>query len=89
MMFFTECAVMSGIVLLLFVVEPAGTSIVCVALGSAALLFQRAIRARLMHWGTLRQHHDGLRIQHIQQGIGSVKEIKVLGREDEIGRAHV
>ena len=83
MMFFTECVIMSGIIVLLVVIEPIGTAVVCLFVGSAAWIFQRAIRTRLMRWGTLRQHHDGLRIQHIQQGIGSVKDIKVLGREED------
>jgi ABC-type multidrug transport system fused ATPase/permease subunit len=37
----------------------------------------------LLRWGALLQHHDGLRIQHLQQGLGSVKDVKLLGREDD------
>ena len=29
----------------------------------------------------LRQHHEGLRIQHLQQGLGGAKDVKLLGRE--------
>src|SRR5690606_10572290 len=30
-----------------------------------------------------RLHHDGLRYQHVQQGLGGVKDVKLLGREAE------
>ena len=80
---FTESMVMFGIIALLLVVEPLATSVVCISIGVAAWILQKLIRARIVGWGHLRQKHDGLRIQHLQQGLGSVKDIKILGREDD------
>src|SRR5262249_45500303 len=34
-------------------------------------------------WGIDRQVHEGLRLQHLQQGLGGAKEVKLLGREDD------
>jgi ATP-binding cassette, subfamily B, bacterial PglK len=36
-----------------------------------------------LRWGKTRQFHEGLRIQHLQQGLGGAKDVKLLGRETE------
>jgi ABC-type multidrug transport system fused ATPase/permease subunit len=36
----------------------------------------------------MRQHHEALRIQHLQQGLHAAKDIKLLGREDEFLAQH-
>ena len=36
-----------------------------------------------MRWGKERQIHEGLRIQHVQQGLGGSKEIKLANCELE------
>ncbi len=78
----TEGLVLVGLTVLLVTVEPVGASLVISALGVAAWSFQRVTRARLLFWGEARQHHEGLRIQHVQQGLGGAKDIKLLGREE-------
>src|SRR5690606_8621023 len=40
-------------------------------------------RRKLLKWGKARQFHEGKRLQHLQQGLGGIKDIKVLGREVE------
>jgi ABC-type multidrug transport system fused ATPase/permease subunit len=40
-------------------------------------------RSRITRWGVERQHHEGLRIQHLQEGLGGAKDVKLLGREAE------
>jgi ATP-binding cassette, subfamily B, bacterial PglK len=77
----TELLVLLGISALLLVVEPLGTLIAVSVLGAAAWSFLRATRSRLMRWGETRQLHDGLRMQHLQQGLGGAKDVKLLGRE--------
>jgi ABC-type multidrug transport system fused ATPase/permease subunit len=79
----TEGLVLAGLTVLLVTVEPVGASLVISALGVAAWSFQRVTRARLLLWGEARQHHEGLRIQHVQQGLGGAKDIKLLGREED------
>ena len=66
---------------LLFFVEPIGALLVVVILGCAAWGFHLFTRGRLLRLGIARQHHDGQRIQELQQGLGGVKETKLLGRE--------
>jgi ABC-type multidrug transport system fused ATPase/permease subunit len=77
----SEALVLSGLVLMLVVVEPLGALIAVMILGSAAWVFYRGTHARLASWGKARQYHDGMRIQHLQQGLGGAKDMKLLGRE--------
>lgn len=79
----TEFLVLLGIFALLLMVEPVGAVVVVSVLGSAGVLFHRTTRGRIARWGIARQHHEALRVQHLQQGLGGAKEIKLLGREDE------
>ena len=77
----TELLVLLGISFLLLAVEPIGTLIAVGVLGGAAWSFHRVTRARILRWGKARQLHDGLRLQHLQQGLGGAKDVKLLGRE--------
>lgn len=79
----TELMVIGGIAFLLILVEPLGALLVMVVLGGAAWGFHRITSERISRWGFERQFHDGLRIQHLQQGLGGAKEVKLLGRESE------
>lgn len=79
----TESLVLLGITTLLLLVEPLGALIVVLVLGGAAWGFQYSTRARITRWGKARQHHDGLRVQHLQQGLGGAKDVKLLGRESD------
>ena len=81
MMLFTESLVMLGLCSLLLIVEPLGALIVVSVLGAAAWGFYRLTRGRIARWGIARQYHDGLSIQHLQQGLGGAKDVKLLGRE--------
>ncbi len=79
----TESMVLLGIATLLLLVEPLGALIVVVVLGAAAWGFQCMTGDRISRWGVERQVHDGLRIQHLQQGLGGAKDVKLLGRESD------
>lgn len=77
----TELMVVSAIFVFLIIVEPvAAISIVCI-LALILVAIYGMTRNRLLRWGKARQLHEGLRIQQVQQGIGGIKEIKILGRE--------
>jgi ABC-type multidrug transport system fused ATPase/permease subunit len=82
MMLLTESLILLGLCSLLLVVEPLGTLVVVSVLGTAAWGFHRFTHRRVVRWGQARQHHEGLRIQHLQQGLGSAKDVKLLGREE-------
>jgi len=83
MFLLAEVLVLFGLCSLLLAVEPVGAVIVVGVLGSAAFGFHRLTRQRITRWGVARQHHDGLRTQHLQQGLGGVKDVKLLGRETD------
>lgn len=79
----TEMMVLIGIAAILIYIEPIGAVVVVSVLVVAGLFFNRFTRNRVLRWGKARQHHDGLRIQHLQQGLGGVKEVKLYGREND------
>jgi ATP-binding cassette, subfamily B, bacterial PglK len=83
MLLIAEALVLMGLFALLLAVEPIGALTVAGVLSVAALLFYQATRRRTAHWGLARQRHEGLRIQHLQQALGGVKDVKLLGREAE------
>lgn len=83
MVLLTELLVLIGLCSLLLVVEPQGALIVVSILGTAAWGFHRLTHGRITRWGEARQHHEGLRIQHLQQGLGGAKDVKLLGRETD------
>jgi ABC-type multidrug transport system fused ATPase/permease subunit len=76
-----ELLVVAGIAVLLLVIEPLGAACVGLTIGLAGYAFHRLTRMRLLRWGRAREYHEGLRIQHLQQGLGGVKDVKLLGRE--------
>lgn len=87
----TEVFVVLGLCVLLLFFEPVGAVIVLSVLGMAAGGFHYFTRRRITRWGEARQHHEGLRMQHLQQGLGGVKDVKLLGREAdflELYRVH-
>lgn len=79
----TEFLVAAGIALLLFCAEPVGALLAVAVLGVTAWLFNRFTRERISRWGVERHLHDGLKVQHLQQGLGGAKDVKLLGREAE------
>lgn len=78
----TESLVLTGISLLLLTVEPIGALLVVSVLGLAGWGGHRLTRLKILAWGKARQLHEGQRIQHLQQGLGGVKDVKLLGREE-------
>jgi ABC-type multidrug transport system fused ATPase/permease subunit len=83
MLLLTESLVLLGLCSLLLVIEPLGALIVASVLGAAAGGFHRLTRGRIARWGEARLHHEGLRIQHLQEGLSGAKDVKLLGRETE------
>jgi ABC-type multidrug transport system fused ATPase/permease subunit len=82
----TDGAVLVAVVGFLLFVEPIGTIAVVIALGLTALLFHSMTKTRIQSWGARRMTHEARRIQYLQEGLGAIKEIKVLGREQEFLR---
>ncbi|MFP4135404.1 MAG: ABC transporter ATP-binding protein [Halothece sp.] len=80
-MLITELTVITGLVILLITIEPIASLVAVAVLGGAGFVFYRIFQKRLLLAGKARQYHQGQVIQHINQGLGGVKETKVLGRE--------
>lgn len=81
----TDLLMIAGITALIVVVEPVGALFLAFVLAVASFGFHSLTRSRILRWGESRQLHDGLRIQHLQQGLGGVKEVRLLGREASFG----
>ncbi|MDF1756303.1 MAG: ABC transporter ATP-binding protein [Verrucomicrobiales bacterium] len=81
MVLLTEIIVVAGIVGFLLIVYPAGTCTAAVILVLACCIYYAMVHRRLNRIGKQRLVHEGLRIQHIQQSLGGVKEVKLLGCE--------
>lgn len=78
---FSEALVLFGICALLMIVEPVGMLIVMSVLGIAVGGFHYMTKGYITRWGKARQHHDRWSLQHLNQGLGGVKDLKILGRE--------
>jgi ATP-binding cassette, subfamily B, bacterial PglK len=78
-----ESLVLMGLTAILMAAEPLGTVIVVGVLGTLGWGFSRATRRRIADWGRTAQLHEGLRYQHLMQGLGAAKDVKLLGRESE------
>jgi ABC-type multidrug transport system fused ATPase/permease subunit len=76
-----EFTVLIGVAIALFYIEPAGALFVSLFLGFSSFVLVRLSKNKLKVWGSERQMHDGLATQHLMQGLGGVKEVKLLGLE--------
>ena len=83
MVVLTEVAVVAGMVGLLVVIEPVGAAAIAMVMGVAGWAFLRVVRAGIDRRAVARQWHDTQRQVHLQQGLGGVKEVKLLGRDSE------
>lgn len=84
MLLMTEGLVTTGLVVLLLVFEPVGALLVGSVIGVVSFMFFRFTRARTLRWGGERQLHEGKRLQHLQEGLGGVKDALLLGRAPEL-----
>lgn len=80
----TEFLITLGVIFILLRVEPMGALIAIASLGSAAWIFYRFTKKKILRWGQGRQHYDGMQLQHLQQGLGAIKDISILGRQAKL-----
>ena len=88
MMIATESLVLFGIISLMCFVEPVGTFGVASIFGLTSWGFYRCNKKRINRWGEEYQHHEVLRIQYLQEGLGATKDIKLLGCEKVLRLSH-
>ena len=77
----SEILVVVGISSLLIITEPLGASVIILIFLLSSYIFHLYTKKHLHNWGIKRHLHEGQRIKHIQQGLGGVKDLKILGRE--------
>ncbi|TYQ28930.1 ABC transporter ATP-binding protein [Pseudanabaena sp. UWO311] len=77
----TEIMVMICIGILLAIAEPLSSAIAAIFLGISIFGLNRTIRKQMSGQGLIRQEQGGRMIQWVNQGLGGIKETKVLGRE--------
>lgn len=80
--FFTEILIVLALSILLITVEPLGTFTILSIFGFITFLMHHATANRNSKWGKSYQYHEGMRIQHLQQALGGVKDILLLGRAE-------
>lgn len=83
LIFLSEFLVVCGITLLLLFIEPYGTLIIAGLFSIFAYIYYLLTAKRISRWGKERQEHNGLRLKHLMQGLSSIKDVKLLGRESD------
>lgn len=78
----TEALVLIAIVAVLLLIAPMPALAAIVLLGGMTKAFYAVVRARVNKYGHDAQHHNAERIKWVNQGLNSIKETKILGRED-------
>lgn len=78
-----EILVVLGLFGMLLLIEPVGSIAVFGVLLVAGFSFQKVTKSRVTRWGQLRLAHEGTRIKQLHQGLGGVKDVKLLGRETD------
>jgi ABC-type branched-subunit amino acid transport system ATPase component len=79
----SEISVTTVLAIMLFYHEPIGATAVIVLIGTAVYLFQRVTGKKLLEWGVVRQKYEALKMQKTQESVGGIKEIKLLGKEQQ------
>jgi ATP-binding cassette, subfamily B, bacterial PglK len=77
----SEAVLVIGLVGLLVVTDPLTAVVALVSLGGAMIVIQRLLRPRLLAWGRLSHDASTVGLQSIQQSLGGIRDIKILGRE--------
>ena len=80
--FFIEGFVLIGICIFLFIFDPFITSFSFGFLILIGLIFNLTLKKHISRWAKIRQENDGLKIKNIQQGIFSIKDIKIMNKEN-------
>jgi len=77
----TDLTVACFIATLVILADPVSFIIAGMLLGTSSFLFYRSIRKKTAEMGKKRQEQAKRQVMSINQGLGAVKEVKLLGRE--------
>ena len=80
----SEAFVAIGMVAMLLLVEPIGAVTIGSVLGVFGWFFNYANKKRILMWGAELQFHESRRMQYLQEGFGAIKDVKLLGMEQNL-----
>lgn len=83
-----EFFVLLAIFIFLCFFEPLGTLLISGILVFCFFCFYFSVKNKLTDWGKSRQVHEGLRLLHLQQGFGAIKEVKIYGCDTFFSKAY-
>jgi len=76
----TEIILVIGIVSLMIFIEPMGTIISFLFIYLSGYLFYLIVQRKASKWGEDRKRHEGIKLQWLQQGFSSIKDIKIMNK---------
>lgn len=79
----TESLVIVALCIMVMLIEPVGSMIIISIFSLTGFGYMKLTKKRMTRWGEIRQQHDGMRLLHLQQGLGGAKDVKLLGRDSE------
>jgi len=79
----TEFLVFMCVFGLVVYIEPRGAIISVITISLFVSMYYLFIKNKVYRWGKQRQYYQGQNIKNIQQSLGSIKEMKLLGCEDQ------
>jgi len=77
----TQILLLIGVITLLIIVEPFATLMLIILLSFFGATFYYFTKNRILQWAKDVQKFDGKIIQYLQQSLGGIKEVKILGRK--------
>lgn len=77
----TELVLVAFLFVFLLIMYPLLTFIVMVLLASSLFVFFSLLKQKLKKWGEIAHQQGVLRVQDVEQGLGSIKEAKLWGKE--------
>lgn len=78
----SEISVIGGVIILLVSLEPTGALLIGIFLALAIFLYYTISKKFITVWGQKRQEYTGIISQNLMQGLGGIKDIKLIGKED-------
>lgn len=78
----SESLLMLIVVCLLIIVEPIAALVGIFILCTVGVAFYKTVKKKSAHYGTLMIKHEGETFKWINQSLGGIKEVKLLGRKE-------
>lgn len=78
----SEISVIGGVIILLISLEPIGAFLIGLFLAVSILIYYKLSKKYISVWGQKRQDYTGIISQNLMQGLGGIKDIKIIGKEN-------